>query len=191
MPVPPVPPDPDRPARTPAVPDGPALLALEQHARRQGSGLTIQQLLGEWRLEQVWPKGGTRPQRLSAALLRGLGAQLAIRPGDGDGAAALRIENSVGLGVLALRFTGAGRLRGPRPLLEFWFERLELRLGPTLLLARPLGPVDPRRRPFFALIGASRAGAASGLEPDPARGPAWLAARGRGGGLALWRLAGS
>ena len=93
------------------------------------------------------------------------------------------------LGALELRFTGAGRLRGARPLLEFWFERLELRLGSALLLARPLAPMEPRRLPFFALIGASRPGASSGLAPDPGADPAWLAARGRGGGLALWRLA--
>ncbi len=176
------------PAAT-VVPDGPALLALEQRARQQGSGLTTQQLWGTWRLEQVWPKGRPGPQRLSGVLLRGLGAQLAIAPGAGDGAAPLRIENSVRLGALELRFTGGGRLRGARPLLEFWFERLELRLGSALLLARPLAPMEPRRLPFFALIGASRPGASSGLAPDPGADPAWLAARGRGGGLALWRLA--
>lgn len=175
----------------PALPDGPALLALEQRARRQGSGLTSEQLWGTWRLEQVWPKGRLEPQRLGGVLLRGLGAQLAIAPGGGDGAAPLRIENSVRLGALELRFKGAGRLRGARPLLEFWFERLELRLGAALLLARPLAPMEPRRLPFFALIGGVRPGVVS--DADPASGaasdPAWLAARGRGGGLALWRLA--
>lgn len=184
-------PEPDRPVPTPAtaVPDGPELLQLEQRARRLGSGLTIQELQGEWRLEQVWPKGSPQPQRFSGVLLRGLGAQLAIRPGAGEEAGPLRIENSVRLGALELRFSGAGRLRGARPLLEFWFEQLELRLGSTLLLARRLGPVEPRRLPFFALIGASRPAAAPGLDPDPGPAAAWLAARGRGGGLALWRLA--
>ena len=197
MPLSPFPPESDRPipasaapAAT-AVPDGPALLALERCARRLGSGLTIEQLQGTWRLEQVWPKGRSEPQRFSGVLLRGLGAQLAIAPAPGAGgeAAPLRIENSVRLGALELRFTGGGRLRGARPLLEFWFERLELRLGSALLLARPLAPMQPRRLPFFALIGASRPEASSGLAPDPGADPAWLAARGRGGGLALWRLA--
>jgi hypothetical protein len=83
--------------------------------------------------------------------------------------------NAVNLGALELRFEGPGRLQGSRPLLLFSFERVELRLGDRLLLQRPLPVPAPRRMPFFALI-----------HRDPA---GWLAARGRGGGLALWRLA--
>jgi hypothetical protein len=79
----------------------------------------------------------------------------------------------VQLGALELCFHGSGWLQGRRPLLLFSFERLELRLGEWILLSRALPPVPPRRQPFFALIG---------------RGDGWLAARGRGGGLALWQL---
>jgi hypothetical protein len=82
----------------------------------------------------------------------------------------------VRIGGLELRFRGWGRLAGRRPLLQFGFDQLELRLGGRRLLRRPLPPVDPRRQPFFALI-------ASGTD-DPGR---WLLARGRGGGLACWR----
>jgi hypothetical protein len=82
------------------------------------------------------------------------------------------VQNSVQLGPIQLRFRGHGSLRGKRPLLEFWFEELELRLGPRSIWRQPIQrQPQPKRRPFFALIASQ---------------PNWLAARGRGGGLALW-----
>lgn len=154
----------------PAVPSGPELIARERGVRRGGSGLRAADLEGRWLLDQVWPKGSERPASFSAALLRGLGACLEI----GCGEDALTLSNAVRLGALELRFRGPGRLVGARPLLEFQFDSLELSLAGRTLLRRALPAPPPKRRPFFALI---------------ARGPeGWLAARGRGGGLALWRL---
>ena len=76
---------------------------------------------------------------------------------------------------LELRFRGVGRLLGSRPLLQFSFQELQLSLGGRVLLHRALPEPAPQRLPFFALIARDPSG--------------WLAARGRGGGLALWRLA--
>jgi hypothetical protein len=80
----------------------------------------------------------------------------------------------VNLGPLELRFRGTGRLVGRRPLLQFSFQELQLSLGGLVLLRRTLPELPPQRLPFFALIARDPSG--------------WLAARGRGGGLALWRL---
>ena len=90
----------------------------------------------------------------------------------GDGG--LTIANAVNLGALTLRFDGKAKLIGKRPLLQFSFSSLQLSLGSTVLLRRELPPVATQRLPFFALIGRDGSG--------------WLAARGRGGGLALWGL---
>ncbi len=160
------------------IPDAPWLLDRERRCRRDGSGLTTADLVGCWRLERIWNKGSRQPALAAAALLRGLAAQLrlsadAAGPEGGD----LRLANSVRLGALELRFEGVGRLEGRRPLLVFSFERLLLLLGGRVLLERNLPQPDPLRRPFFALIAAERGG--------------WLAARGRGGGLALWILDGT
>jgi hypothetical protein len=57
-------------------PSGSALLALEQVARRDGSGVESLALLGCWRLDQVWPKGSSVPSAFSGVLLRGVGARL-------------------------------------------------------------------------------------------------------------------
>jgi hypothetical protein len=155
------------------------LLEQERVSRHGGSGLTLPDLLGTWKLEQVWPRRGPGPSALNGALLRGLGAQLCLRRGSGpDGS--LELLNQVQLGELRLRFRGPARLEGRRPLLLFRFEEVELSLSGWTLLRRRLENPQPfaeqaaSQLPFFALIG----GAPKGDQ---------LGARGRGGGLAQWR----
>jgi hypothetical protein len=156
-----------------SLPSGAELRAKERLARQTSSGIQAADLEGCWLLDQVWPQRSDRPAGFSNALLRGLGARLEISPNDpGE---ELIVTNAVRLGALELRFQGRGRLVGSRPLLQFQFDVLELSLGGRTLLRRSLPPPQPRRLPFFALIARSPEG--------------WLAARGRGGGLALWRLA--
>ena len=168
------------------IPEAQWLLERERFSRREGSGLGQAALIGSWRLEQIWSKGSLRPAAFGAALLRGLSARLQLAPdGADDGGERMRIVNSVRLGALELRFDGVGRLQGRRPLLVFSFDRLQLLLGGRVLIERALASPEPLRRPFFALIAAQRPGPG---EPGPATGaaPGWLAARGRGGGLARW-----
>ena len=167
-------------------PDGPALLELERHCRQKRSscsGLGTSELLGRWRLVEVWGKGRSNANPLNGALLRSLGAELLIEASSHDAVQGrLQLHNRVRLGALELCFSGPGRLQGTRPLLLFSFERLKLLLGDRTLWSRPLPPAQPRRQPFFALIGSGLLGEGPGR---------WLAARGRGGGLALWIDAGS
>ena len=184
-----------------ALPSGDELQALEQSARREGSGLESKDLAGLWRLERVWSRGQRQPSLLAGVALRALGASLRIeaepntqpntepstqpdaRPDNGPNTGpdpapkphpGLKLTNAVKLGPLELRFQGPGWLEGRRPLLRFRFDQLEIHAGQRLLLQRSLPAPDPRRGAFFALI-------ASGAEGR------WLAARGRSGGLAVWR----
>lgn len=147
------------------------LLALEQQVRRGGTGLAGADLSGCWQLQRIWSRGSQHADGLGGGLLRALAARLEISAAPQG----LRLCNAVNLGGLELRFEGPGHLQGSRPLLLFSFERVELRLGGRVLLQRSLPAPAARRMPFFALIHRDRSG--------------WLAARGRGGGLALWRLA--
>ena len=147
------------------------LLDLEKQARRRGSGLTTKELLGDWQLNTVWPKGRNEANALSGWLLRRIGACLEISNGGND---RLQLRNAVSLASLSLQFTGPGELRGRQPLLMFQFEQVELTLGRLTLLKRELPKPESGREPFFALISRSTDG--------------WLAARGKGGGLALWTL---
>lgn len=160
--------------------DGTAwLLALEARSRKQGSGITQQQLVADWRLLELWDRQ-SQPQPAPAALLRTLQARLEIHQSAGNQAdgepAGLELRNSVRLGALELTFAGPGWLQGRRPLLRFHFERMQLSLGPWRLRQQALPAQVQGAEPFFALIAAG----------SDAQGT-WLLARGRGGGLARWR----
>ncbi|MEB3333111.1 MAG: hypothetical protein VKI83_11540, partial [Synechococcaceae cyanobacterium] len=168
----------DRPLHGQALPSGEELLILERCARSEGTGLNAASLGGVWRLERLWNRSA-RAAPLMVGLLRSLAARLEIEASQGR----LHLCNAVNLASLELRFLGEATLQGRRPLLLFRFDRLELVLAGRVLLQRPLQPPDPRRQPFFALI--ARSAAACDGQSD---GIPWLAARGRGGGLALWCL---
>ena len=160
------------------LPNGKDLLAAEKLSRQQGSGLSLETLEADWRLDQLWGKQRNAPPMApAAALLRSLKATLSIRPGPGP--TSLRIHNSVQCGMLQLHFEGPGHLTGKRPLLVFWFEQFEVRLGPWMLIQRALPKPAETKLPFFALINSGTI-CSNGTER-------WLAARGRGGGLALWQ----
>jgi hypothetical protein len=152
------------------MPSGEALLQEERRVRRQGSGLDATALLGCWQLDLVWPKGSGRPAQFSGQILRWLGAQLEISQAGEQ----LRLRNAVSLGPIELRFEGPGVLEGRRPLLWFHFEQLQIWVAGRCWFSRSLPAPAAQKRPFFALI-----------QRDPS---GWLAARGRGGGLACWRL---
>jgi hypothetical protein len=163
-----------------SLPDAERILAIERTVRQQGTGLQPADLEGCWRLVRVWNRG-RRTASPAAGLLRALAARLEIGPvaeaAPATGAV-LPLANAVNLGPLELRFEGEGELRARRPLLVFWFDRLAIRLAGRVLLRRELARPATKRLPFFALIARG--------EGDEG----WLAARGRSGGLALWRRVG-
>ena len=151
-----------------------SILKREEQARRNGTGIQAAELQGEWSPQKLWNKGAKQESYSQAKLLQWLNARLSIRcAADGD-CANLQVCNSVSLGPLRLRFNGPGRLQGKRPLLCFHFESLTLELSGLSLFQRALPKPKPERTPFFALIAVQQ--------------EQWLLARGRGGGLALWRI---
>jgi hypothetical protein len=154
-------------------PDGPSLLARERHSRHHGSGLLGDDLFGQWRVEEVWGKEGAKPSPGAGAALRALKATLAIGPGENQ---RLILHNSIRLGLLTLCFLGPGELKGRRPLLMFHFRELRLSVAGRTLVSLPLPAPAAGKEPFFALIASDQG----------ETGSRWLAARGRGGGLALW-----
>jgi hypothetical protein len=155
---------------SPERPSGQDLLTREALVRHTGTGINVEDLLGRWCLRTIWAKGQVVPSPMAGLGLRASGATLELK----QAGAGLVIVNSVRLGSLNLQFSGAAHLVGRRPLLQFCFRDLELRWNERRLWHRRLPMPTGRQRPFFALIARDPQG--------------WLAARGRGGGLALWDL---
>ena len=151
-----------------------SILKREEQARRNGTGIQAAELQGEWSPQKLWSKGAKQESYSQAKLLQWLNARLSIRCAADADCVNLQVCNSVSLGPLRLRFNGPGRLQGKRPLLCFHFESLTLELSGLSLFQRALPKPKPERTPFFALIA---------VQQDQ-----WLLARGRGGGLALWRI---
>lgn len=145
------------------------ILALEATAKKRGSGIVHENLNGVWRLQHTWTGTGTNPWPGTDFLLRSLGARLELKSSGTD----WEIVNQVMAAGVELRFEGGAQLKGKRPMLIFRFETVKLLLAGRILLERKLPEPPSRRMPFFALIAMADNGG-------------WLAARGRGGGLALW-----
>ena len=161
-------------SRLKSLPASQELLKLEALARKQGSGIEINSLNGLWKFVSVWKQGKEKEDLFSSFMLRFISASLELRQDKGSHESMpLVIVNSVAIGLLNLEFIGRGELKGSQPLLPFFFERIALSFASRVLWSRPLDEPEEKERPFFALIS---------MAPNEE----WLAARGRGGGLALW-----
>ncbi len=150
------------------------LLSLEKAARKSGSGIEQDSILGLWQFVSVWKKETDNEDSFSSSLLRLFSARLSLqRLESSESFPSLTIENSIQFGSLSIRFVGFGGFKGIQPLLLFFFESIELKLGALVLFKRSLEAPQQKNMPFFALIGKAENGE-------------WLSARGRGGGIALW-----
>ncbi len=156
------------------IPSISELLELEITARSKGSGIEYSSLIGLWKFVSVWKPGTDNEDSIASSLLRLFSASLELRENQTDkDCSKFDIINSIQFGSLSIRFIGYGNLKGSQPLLPFFFENIELRLGENVLLSRSLDIPNEKDKPFFALISMQEEGK-------------WLSARGRGGGLALW-----
>ncbi len=156
------------------IPSLKELLELESLARRKGSGIEFDNLVGLWKFVSVWKQGTDKEDSISSSLLRLFSASLELKKKQtNEELLKFDITNSIQFGTLLLRFTGSGEVKGSQPLLPFFFEFIELKLGRSVLFSRSFDLPDEKNRPFFALIAMGDKGC-------------WLSARGRGGGLALW-----
>tara|TARA_Y100001968_G_C19449136_1_gene767323 strand:- start:5047 stop:5718 length:672 start_codon:yes stop_codon:yes gene_type:complete len=151
------------------------LLRLEKFSRKNGSGIQFEDLLGIWNFYLVWNQKKQFQDNIFSYLLRLFSAKLELNKSiNKDENPTFNIINSIDFGFLSIRFVGLGSIKGSQPLLPFFFEKIEFRLGDRVMLSRQLNIPQDKDRPFFALISVNQE-------------EGWMAARGRGGGLALWQ----
>lgn len=189
----------NRPSATAVVA---ALLQAEKSAKQQRLLYPVDQLLGNWRLGFTT---GTRKQRRGGiALTRGfylpgfVQAQIGFSAVDNlalapvqsgpvqdepiqSGPVLLRISNQIALGGICLRLTGPARYLNPKNLLAFDFTQLELSLA-----QRPLYRGNIRGGPQQAGSFSDKSIAQLPFFSFFLVTPTFIAARGRGGGLAIW-----
>lgn len=168
-----------------------ALLQAEQAARQQRQLYPLENLWGEWQLAFVAGKGaklqGAAAVGSGFSIPQWTGAQISFQPVEATAlpsestAARAVIGNQVQVGLVKLSLTGPARYPGKKNLLGFDFTQLQVSiLGQSVYQGAMPGrqrsdaqfermPIG--RLPFFAFFS---------ITPD------YIAARGRGGGLAMW-----
>ena len=161
-----------------------ALLDQERQAKQARQPICLDDLVGLWQLQFTAPKKPTYKSNqltangfyIPAVAKATLGfAEDTQRP------TGVSIQNQLQVLNVKLRFTGPAKLLPKKNVLAFNFDRLELMLGGLTLVSIPINAAKETvqdfattpvgKLPFFAFFSAQ---------------DRYLAARGRGGGLALW-----
>lgn len=161
-----------------------ALLQAEKAAKQARSTYPAELLLGQWRLCFTT---GTRKLRDRGGIALGKGLYLPRFAPAGIGfassatAAPLAASNQIQLGGLKLKFTGPAKYLGKKNLLAFDFTQVQVVWGGRSLWqagfrggdakTAAFGETPIAKLPFFAFFLVTEE---------------LMAARGRGGGLALW-----
>lgn len=161
-----------------------ALLTQEQQAKQSGWTMAMDNVLGTWQLRFTAPKQSIHKAGPSAG--KGFYVPGVVNAtlkfwSDPERPTGLAIQNQLNVFGLKLRFVGPAKLLPNKTLLAFDFESLQVGLGNVTVLSIPVraGRKDSPtfetmpigKLPFFAFFAAD---------------DGYLAARGRGGGLALW-----
>jgi hypothetical protein len=160
-----------------------ALLATEKDLKKTKQGIPFAALLGTWRFSFA---SGARKTKQGLKLGQGyyvpgfVRATIAFAAETSDTKASTgTVTNQLWIGSLGIRFTGPCRYPGKMNILSFDFTYLEILLGSKVIYGRSIGSSGDAdfmtkstgKLPFFVFMWAS---------------PTEIAARGKGGGLAIW-----
>jgi len=167
-----------------------ALLEAEKVSKQNKTNYAFEQLIGNWRLCFIT---GTKKTRQKAGKVLGAGRyipqlikiQLSYSPNPIIAlelpTVAGQVVNSITLGKLKLELTGPAKFLGRQNLLAFDFTQITLQLFGTTLYQGGIWGGNARETEFYTAKIGKQAFFGYFLVGDRI-----IAARGRGGGLALW-----
>lgn len=167
-----------------------ALLAAEKSAKKTKTRYSFEQLTGHWQLCLIT---GTKKTRKKAGIVLGAGRYIpqwiakisiayAAEPvAEGEENSEIgRVENSVKVGTMELTLSGPTKFL-PNNILAFDFTRITVKLLGKTVYQGSIRGGEGREAEFLSLSVGKQAFFAYFLVEDGI-----IAARGRGGGLALW-----
>ena len=156
------------------LPDKEKLIELEKLAKNQGSGITFDSLIGNWKFISVWKKNIDEEDMIFSLLLRIFAANIEFKKKIPiEHSPEFSVITSIQLGAFTMEFSGSGYLKGEQPLLTFFLNLVEFKSGSKKLLSRSLDEKDENEKSFFSLITLEEKGEC-------------LTARGKGGSLVIW-----
>lgn len=166
-----------------------ALLETEKFAKQQRINYPLESLIGSWRLHFAVSQKKSR-QRSGVKMANGfyvpkfIKAQISFSPAEADSNLnpnQLKISNQLHVGMISFKFNGPAKYLGKKNLLAFEFTQFKLGfLGLTIYSGGFRGGEKKNQEfegkhirdlPFFAFFAINEN---------------YIAARGRGGGLAIW-----
>lgn len=161
-----------------------ALLEAEKAAKKQRTLYSFDQLFGQWRLCFAT---GTRKAQNRAGIVLGKGfyvpkiapAHIGFAPGASDDRG--EITNQVQAGFFTLKLTGLTQYSGKKNLLAFDFTQMQIRVFDRTLYSGGIRGGQKKEAAFYEKSISTLPFFAFFLVTDD-----FIAARGRGGGLALW-----
>ena len=156
------------------LPDKEKLIEMENLANTQGSGIEFESLLGDWKFISVWKKQFDEEDVVLSSLLRIFSANIEFKEEIlTKKLPRFRIITSIKFGVLSIEFSGTGYLKDKQPLLPFFLNLIQLKLGSNIIFSRSIAAQREEEKSFFAMIGLDENGH-------------WLSARGQGGAIVIW-----
>ncbi len=163
-----------------------ALLEVEKRVKKQKIIYSFEQLIGTWRLCFVT---GTKKSRQKAGIVLGAGryiprlVKISLNYSQPPESALTqgRVENRVNLAALQLSLTGPVKFLSPKNLLAFDLTRINLKLFGVTLYDNYISSGKAKEESFYTDKISHQAFFAYFYISEGA-----IAARGRGGGLALW-----
>ncbi len=163
-----------------------ALLTWEKKARKNQPNYTFEQLIGTWKLKFIT---GTKKTRQQAGIVLGAGRylpafvtiELTYSSEEDEANLRGRVENSVKLGGLILTLTGPVKFLTSKNILAFDFTTITIKLFKLQLYNGYLTNGKAKEAEFYSQKIANQAFFSYFLITENL-----IAARGRGGGLALW-----
>ncbi|AIQ97350.1 hypothetical protein [Prochlorococcus sp. MIT 0801] len=156
------------------LPDKEKLIELEKFAKKQGSGIECDSIIGIWKFISIWKKDIDEEDPVFSSLLRVFYAKIEFkRDLLTENSTEFSVIASIQFGIFSIVFSGTGYLKGKQPLVAFCLNLIELKSGSNILLKRSLKEPKEKEKSFFALIA---------LEENDEL----LSARGQGGEVVLW-----
>ncbi len=171
-----------------------ALVNLEKSGKKEKAAISYEQLMGKWRL---WFITGTQKTRQRAGIMLGAGRYLPKwieinlsydKNSDSSltDVEAGTVENSVNLGGLNLSLTGPTKFLPKQKILAFDFTEITIRVWGKRIYSGKIRQGKKREETFYQESIKKQAFFRYFLIEEDC-----IAARGRGGGLAIWRRVGN
>lgn len=167
-----------------------ALLLAEKTAKKSKTHYSFNQLIGDWRLCFIT---GTKKTRQRAGVVMGAGRYIpglvsiqlsysaAPAPSPDNSIQAGNVENIVRFGALQLALSGPAKLLAGKNILAFDFTRISVQLFGRVVYRGSMRGGEAKEREFYEESVSKQAFFSYFIMQDDI-----IAARGRGGGLALW-----